>query len=268
MTLRGRRGPWLTHLLVLVGVGLTSCGMVNQVQTPSPSAPALTDAEICNAQSWPRPVPAVDGQILAQALRGSLACFNVTAATAPDGHDVRQSPSGDVTAWRITSISPASGRPIGKTDPVTLRTVAVDPSEPKSADRHPCDWVTAGVAEKLLGEPVGLRTEGDDAGSVDWSCDYSSANHRVTSELMLPGSFPVDAKTEFAAATARADSTELSGAGLPNSCGSTGVAYQVVVSRLVVLLDGGRLYVATGWRRESCAVLGQFAELAIPRINA
>ena len=200
---------------------------------------------------------------MGQALDGSLFCFNLAKAAAPDGHDVLHDIVGGVPNYRITSVSPSAGTPVSRTDAVTVQVDPVDQSEPPAF--RPCDWVTTDEATNFLGgQAVTTKSVGDQAGSVDQMCDYSAADRMVISELQLPGSMPMDASTALAMAQASAGSDV---AGLPGHahCTPSATGGADSPAMLVVLLSNNRLYRATN---DNCDVLKQFAQAAIPRIGA
>jgi len=143
---------------------------------------------------------------------------------------------------------------------------STDPTAPPAG--RPCDWVTTDEAASILGGPVSTRPEGDEAGSVDISCRYSRGPGEggMTSELRLPGAFPVDAASQFALATAAIDAVPVDGLGAKAVC----VAEPTTTppsTTLLVLLSGDRIYRATGWYSLSCDALTQFAQTAIGRIG-
>jgi hypothetical protein len=209
--------------------------------------------------SWPRAVPQVSGQLMDQAFDGSLFCFNLVKAAAPDGHDVLQDITSRAPNYRITSVSPSAGTSVNRADPVTIQVVPIDPSAP--AAFRPCDWVTTDEAARFIGTPtVTASPQGDQAGSIDQMCDYGAPGQLVISQLMLAGSVPVDPGTSFNMAVASGLGSEVSG--LPVRAYCTNKEYMPI---LVALLSGNRLYQATN---ANCDVLKQFAQAAIPRIGA
>jgi hypothetical protein len=197
-----------------------------------------------------------------QALGGSLFCFNVTEATAPDGHNVLHDVRSKAPDYRITSVSPSAGTSVSRSAALTIQVAPVDRSQPPAF--RPCDWVATDEAAKFLGaQPVSTMSVGDQAGSVDQMCDYTAGNQMVISELQLPGSMPVDASTAFAMTQARGAGNDV--AGLPGRAHCSPSASGTVDSpaMLVVLLSHDRLYRATD---DNCDVLRQFAQAAIARI--
>ena len=84
----------------------------------------------------------------------------------------------------------------------------------------------------------------------------------MESALQLPGSFAVDAQSEFEMATARGDGSDVNGLAGPAYCSKSHAG-----NYLYVLLSGGRLYRVDGADFESCDVLKRFAQTAIPRIG-
>ena len=222
-----------------------------------------TPEEVCDAQHWPRPVPNVNGQLMGQALDGSLFCFNFAKATAADGHDVLQDIVSRAPEYRITGVSPDAGKSVGRAEAVTVSVVPVPASEPPAF--APCGWVTTAEAAAFMGAPsVTTMSVGDRAGSVDQMCDYTTSDHMVISELQLPGSFPVDAGSEFSMTVAGGAGSDV--AGLPGRayCSPSTPGSTDSPAMLVVLLSGDRLYRATD---DNCDVLKQFAQAAIPRIG-
>jgi hypothetical protein len=134
---------------------------------------------------------------------------------------------------------------------------------------QPCDWVTAGEAEALLGGPVQVEPLGDEAGSVDISCGYSRGTDdtAMRSELRLPQSFPVSAAAQFELAVSGKNGTPVDGVGVTAQCVSEPTTTPPS-NTVVVLLGGNRLYRATSWYGTSCDRLKQFAQTAIGRIGA
>ena len=227
---------------------------------------------LCDAQTWPRPIPSVAGllfdtsrkQIVTGAEGGALACWDNVRSVTQDGQDAQKL----LGPQQITSISPSAGTPVGRHDPVTVAVAPVDYSAPPAF--RPCDWVTTSEATTFLGmpEPAITAPSGDRAGSVDISCGYRNPHylHNVTSELMMPGAFPVDASSTYALYSDGND-TAVGGLGLAARCytnphGSQDRPYTV----LEVILDGNRMYTATGWGNEPCDTLKQFAQTAIGRL--
>lgn len=231
-----------------------------------------TQQQLCDAQIWPRPIPDVVGllvdsygkQIVTGGEGGALACWDNVHSVTKDGEDLSQKPLGP---QQITAMSPAPGTPVGRHEPVTLQVTRIDYSAPPAF--RPCDWVTSSEASGFIGVPdVITESSGDRAGSVDISCGYRNPHylHNVTSELMLPGAFPVDAASTYALG-ADENGTAVGGLGLAAEChtnphGSQDRPYTV----LTVLLEGNRMYTATGWGNEPCDVLKQFAHTAIGRL--
>jgi hypothetical protein len=134
------------------------------------------------------------------------------------------------------------------------------------AASQPCEWVTADEAAAILGGPVSTTPHGDQPGSVDLSCGYSTGlgEDGMESELRLPGAFPVDAATEYALTD---DATAIDGVGVKAHCVFEPTTMPPSTT-LSVLLDGDRIYRATGWYAISCDQLEQFAHTAITRIDA
>ena len=254
------RGTTFGLCAAVLALPLAACGGNSATAAPGPT----TVQQVCDAQSWPRPVPQVAGAIFDDASTGALACWDNVKAIAPDGHDVANGPAND-GAYRITSVSPAPGTPIGHSDVVTLHVVPVDVTA--SPAFHPCDWVTEDQAAKFLGvSSTSATPAGDESGSAEPFCSYRSDSHFVTSQLSLPASFPVDAQTELNMLVADHGSEVT---GLPGGayC-ATRQSDGKTSTTLQVILGGNRLYQALGWHGESCDTLKQFAQTAIPRIGS
>ena len=277
----------VTAGIVVAAASTAGCSNPGPGRAPSGTVTALvavtahaagpvptTVRQLCDAQTWPRPLPNIVGmlfnptsKIIADA-GGALACWDNIRGVAPDRHDPVNNPAHyDVDAtYRITAVSPPPGTPIGRHDVVTVQLADTDPTAPPAF--RPCDWVSASEAASALGGPVTAEPSGDQAGSVDMFCDYSTSNHSRTvySGLQVRGAFPVDAASEFELET-EANGTTVSGLGVKAACtsfqGSKGPEFT-----LYVLLNGDRLYTALGPTGESCDTLAQFARTAIPRINA
>jgi hypothetical protein len=240
------------------------------VTTASAPGPAPTTvAQLCDAQTWSRPVPDVEGQLLSQTTKvGALGCWDNVRGVAPDGHDPINNPAhpGDV-AYRITAVSPVAGTPIGRHDVVTVQLAVVDTKAPPAI--RPCDWVTTDEAASILGWPVSAEPHGDEAGSVDMRCDYDKPGEigvGVESALRVPGAFPVDAASQYALATVANNATPVDGVGLKAVCVFEPQTTPPSTT-VVVLLSGDRRYRATeGYA--SCDTLKQFAQAAIGRVGA
>jgi hypothetical protein len=151
---------------------------------------------------------------------------------------------------------------------VTLAVGAAAPSAAEPAAFHPCDWVTVDEASALLGVPVQATAWGDEAGSSDLHCAYTSGPGDIgmQSDLRLHQSFPLSAAAQFGLATGN-DSTPVDGLGVPAQC-----VYEPTTTppstTVVVLLSGERLYRATSLYGTSCDQLKKFAQIAIDRIGA
>ena len=233
----------------------------------APTVPVPTnDAQLCAALSWPRPLPPVTGLDLTQASEGALACFDGVRALAPDGHDVMtdKEPAATVS-WTIKATNPPADTRVSQGDSITL---SVTPTDTTAAPAfHPCDWASDKALAILGASAVTAKPTGDQAGSVDQSCVYNSGRGMVTTELKSPGSFAVDAQSEFDELTANGDGSQLSGfpgrayCGVVTNDGKTS-------SRLMVLLSGGRAYQELGWNGQSCDVLKKFARAALAHIPA
>jgi hypothetical protein len=233
--------------------------------SPSLATPAPTSVEqLCSAPMWPRPLPPVVGLDFDQAAKGALMCFDGIRAIAPDGHDVMND-KGSPRSWSITAISPTSGTPVGKSDQVTLQLAPEDVSAAPAF--RPCDWVTTSEAARLLAvQSVSALPVGDQAGSVDQSCAYNSGNDLVTSELKLPGSFAVDARSEFSITVAAGKGSPVSGLPGPSYCGTSKAGNGKDTSMLSVLLNDHRIYQVMGG--PSCDTLKQFAQTALFRMKS
>jgi hypothetical protein len=202
------------------------------------------------------PVPNIEGQLLKPGTKvRALECWDNVRGVAPDGHDPVNNPAKPVEAtYRITAASPPPGTSIGRRDVVTIQLAAVDPKAAPAS--RPCDWVTTSEAAGFLGGPVTARPSGDEAGSVDMSCDYDRSGEigkGIQSDLLVAGAFPVDAASEFAL-WATENVTTVGGLGVKAAC-------------VPVLLNGDRLYRAIGGY-VFCDTLRQFAQAAIGRIGA
>lgn len=201
---------------------------------------------------------------MGQAIDGSLFCFNLAKATAADGHDVLHDIVSRAQNYRITAVSPSSGTKVNRADAVAVQVVPVDQSEPPAF--RPCDWVTSDEAAKFLNtQGVTTMPAGDQAGSVDQMCDYRASDQMVISELQLPGSMPMDASTAFAMTQASGAGTDVTGLPGRAQCTPSTSGTGDSPAMLVVLLSNNRLYRATN---DTCDVLKQFAQAAIPRIGA
>jgi hypothetical protein len=235
------------------------------VTTPLSPPPTSIQA-LCDAQTWPRPVPPVVGAILDDAASGSLACWDKLKAIAPDGHDAENNSTKDDldATYRITAVSPPPGTPIGRSDWVTVHVVPVDLYATPPA-LHPCDWVTTKEAANLLGDTAATFPVGDESGSSEPFCNYSAGSYMVTSQLYLPGSFPVDAATTFSMRAAEGQGSDVDGLPGPARC-TTAQRDAGPLRTLYVLLDGNRVYMADALNL-SCDTLKQFAQAAIPRIG-
>jgi hypothetical protein len=231
----------------------------------APAGPQPTTMQqLCDAQAWPRPVPAVAGLIRNEVSIGALGCWDNLAVIAPDGHDVENDTANKAQTYRITDVSPAPGTPIGPHDTVT---VDVKPLETPSPALHPCDWVTPAEAAGILGSPTPTAVSASDTvGSVTPFCGYNTGDNLVTSQLYLPGSFPVDAAAQFNMGTA-ADEQSTDIAGLPGPAHCTTAQHDKGLLRTVnVLPSGNRLYSVDGINL-TCDTLKQFAQIAILRLG-
>ena len=202
-----------------------------------------------------------------------LTCLDGTRLIGPNGQPVVLH-NGDLRTYRIAAISPQTGTPIGRYDPVTVHLVYVDAQEPPAY--HPCDWVSTTEAAGLLGgTPV--RTASlphDKAGTTDIACDYSVEGHSsIESRLRMTAAHVVDAATEFDFVTSTAKdspsltSSSVSGVGIKAACTTYSTMKRDDDHRLYVLLPDQRIYIATGDDDVPCGTLTQFAQAAIPRIS-
>lgn len=235
--------------------------------TPAPTTGPTTVAQLCDAQTWPRPVPQVVGRLLYQAKDGALECWDHLKAVAPDGHDPLHAPARPAEkTYRITAVSPASGTPVGRHDVVTVELAEIGPAE--AAGFKPCDWVTTSEAAAILGGPVTALPFGGQTGSVDIACIYESrgdVGQGVEVDLRTTGAFAVDAASQFELATRSGHFTPVTGVGVKAGCVEE-LTTTPPSTTLVVLLDGDRLLrVTQGFG--SCGTLKRFAQLAIPRVG-
>lgn len=256
-------------------VGAATAGIAATVLAASLAAPSVAQPgpatldQLCGPLGWPRALPDVTGQFLSQTIRrGALGCWTNVRGVAPDGGDPVSSPAGTYrTDFRITAMSPSPGMTAGRGDVVTLQLSVADPTA--TAGFHPCDWVSADEASDMLGAPVHARPQGDQAGSVDIGCSYTSGNSDtgLQSDFLLPQAFPVSAATQFELVTSGADTSPVDGVGVTAQCVSEPMTTPPSTT-VVVLLSGNRLYRVTSWRGTSCDQLKQFAQTAIGRIGA
>jgi hypothetical protein len=264
-------------IVAAAGCATTSSGPPTTASSPAPTAttasatrPAPTSmAQLCDAQTWPRPMPDIVGQLLSQTTNvGALACWDNIRGVAPDGHDPINNPTrlGDV-GYRITGVSPSPGTPVGRNDVVTVQLAHVDRTAPPAF--RPCDWVTTDEAASILGAPVTTYPIGDEAGSVDMSCSYTLGlgGDGITSGLRLPGAFPVDAASQLALAAAQPNATSVNDIGIKAVCVFEPRTTPPSTT-LSVLLGDGRIYRATGWYSMPCDRLKPVAQAAIGRIGA
>ncbi|QSE86574.1 hypothetical protein [Rhodococcus koreensis] len=93
--------------------------------SPTSASPAttaeLTANEVCDREPWPLQLPDVQGLDFNTASTDTLFCFNLTVATAPDGHDVMNDPANSTYEWFISNESPQPGTPMDRSTPVTLQ---------------------------------------------------------------------------------------------------------------------------------------------------
>jgi hypothetical protein len=255
------------------------------------SRPASTDVwpvvehspgfdEMCDGLAWPRPMPAIVGQILDATYEfNQLACLNGLRAITPDGSILyeRGTHIKGLGPQRIVAVSPPPGTPVGRDDEVTVTLVTENSKSVPPSGYCPCDWVSTTEAAGILGgPPVTAQPSLNESGSTDIGCDFtnSDSHRQVSSTLLLSGTSIVDAATHFAFRTAPDNATVLSSVsemGIKAVC----ILAQYVVPvhdnkyQLWVLLRGERIYLASDEaRHESCDALTQFAQAAIPRIGA
>lgn len=105
-----------TVLLAAAGLPIAGCSS----STPKADGRATT---ACDNKTWPQPVPVVIGKPLTDAVDGPLLCFNITKATAPDGHDALQDPAND-TDWTVAGTTPAVGTLVAEKQSITLTVTA------------------------------------------------------------------------------------------------------------------------------------------------
>jgi len=253
-------------IAVLAALVCASCSARHPVPRPTVTGTAApkTVQQLCDAQTWPRPVPNVIGRLLYQAKDGTLECYQLKSV-APDGHDPLNHPARPAEkTYRIVAVSPATGTPVGRGDAVTVELAEVDPTEPPAF--RPCDWVTATEAAGIMGGPVNAEPLGAEPGSVDIACIYDKPHDvgdGVEVDLQTSGAFAVDASSEFALATGTGDAVD--GIGLKAACVDE-LTTTPPSTTLVVLLSGERiLRVTQGFG--SCANLKRFAQVAIGRID-
>jgi hypothetical protein len=208
-----------TAAIVATAGSAAGCSTTSPTLSPPRSTPTTLE-QLCDAQTWPRPVPNIVGQLLKPGTKvGALECWDNVRGVAPDGHDPVNNPAKPVEAtYRITAASPLPGTSIGRHDVVTIQLAAVDPKAAPAS--RPCDWVTISEAAGFLGGPVTARPSGDEAGSVDMSCDYDRSGEigkGIRSDLLVAGAFPVDAASEFAL-WATENVTTVGGLGVKAAC--------------------------------------------------
>lgn len=132
---------------------------------------------------------------------------------------------------------------------------------------HPCDWASDKALAILGASAVTAKPTGDQGGSVDQTCDYNSGSGRVTTELKFPGSFAVDAQSEFNEMTANGHGSEINGLSGRAYCGVI-TNDGKTLSQLMVLLSGGRAYQELGWNGQSCELLERLVQAALAHIPA
>lgn len=254
---------------MVIGVAVLVAGCSAHRSAPRPMLPAspgpTTVQQLCDSQTWPRPLPNVVGRLLYQAKDGTLGCWDNVRGVAPDGHDPLHSPAQPAEkTYRVVGVSPAAGTPIGRHDPVTVDLADLDPREP--AAFRPCEWVSETEARGLMGGQVTLEPYGDQAGSVDIACIYNrpgDLGDGVEVDLQSTGAFLVDAASQFALESRHG--TVVDGVGSKAACVDDPTTSPPSTT-LLVLLGGDRLLrVIQG--NGSCDSLKRFAQLAIGRIG-
>ena len=105
--------------------------------TPNAAAASPTTMEqLCDTQTWPRPLPDVIGRVLYQVTReGALGCWDNLRGVAPDGHDPIKNPNYPEKTYRITAVTPPPGTLVGRYDLVTVQLAEVDSTAHRHLDR-------------------------------------------------------------------------------------------------------------------------------------
>ncbi|MEU2952339.1 hypothetical protein AB0M94_01775 [Streptomyces xanthochromogenes] len=109
-------------IVIVLAAGMLLAGCSSSGPAPAKTADTTGVAgssSPCAGKKWPQPVPAVSGMALSDAVSGTLLCFHITEAVAPDGHDALQDPV-DETDWVITGSKPGAGTAVTQDQPVTL----------------------------------------------------------------------------------------------------------------------------------------------------
>lgn len=103
-------------------VGVTACGgsTNSESRSPATATTAASVADQCHAKPWPLALPDWRGQRLDSAIQGDGACFHVTTASAPDGHNVLFD-SGDSPTYFVVDQSPAPGTVVSERQPITVK---------------------------------------------------------------------------------------------------------------------------------------------------
>lgn len=78
-------------------------------------------------------MPDLVGKSLGVIRSEALKCFNVTAAIAPDGHNVLDDPVGATGAWTITAVAPPVGAAVTGEQPITVTVAPLITSSPAPA---------------------------------------------------------------------------------------------------------------------------------------
>ncbi|MGO9353649.1 MAG: hypothetical protein ACLP3C_23490 [Mycobacterium sp.] len=91
----------------------------------APAASAVIGEQLCEAMNWPMPLPPMVGYGVDHIMNDSiLICFDNIVATAPDGHDVlTETGPNESGNWRVTSMSPAAGTLVMRSQPITMTVV-------------------------------------------------------------------------------------------------------------------------------------------------
>jgi hypothetical protein len=239
---------------------------------PAAHAEPTTLEQLCDAQSWPRPVPDVVGlmyepyskRIPAGASGGALACFEDLRGITQDGRDARKAPTAGFDT--ITAISPPPGTPVDRDEPITVHLAPMDYD--LTTRFAPCDWVTTGEVADIFGFTATAKTDGYvPPGSIEPQCVYRDPGRTaVTATLYVDGAFAVDAAAAYSLDRGE-NATPISGLGLAARCatglrGAQGSRYNEVV----VLLEDNRLFEADGLGAQPCDQLETFAKTATDRL--
>ena len=253
-----------TLTLIASAIAATTLGVA-----PAAHAEPTTLAQLCDAQTWPRPVPDVIGlmyepyskRIPAGASGGALACFDDLRGITKDGRDARKAPIEGFDT--ITAISPPPGTLVDRDEPIQVHLAPMDYDAPTRFT--PCDWVSTGAVADIFGFTGTAKTDGYvPPGSVEPQCVYRDPGRTaVTSTLFVDGAFAVDAAADYSLSRGES-ATPIGGLGLAARCatglyGAQGSRYNEVI----VLLDDNRLFQAQGLGAQPCDQITQFAKAAI-----